>query len=134
MKAGIMEIPHIAAVTKADLGAAALRAVVDVEGALGLVPESGSDWKIRVLPLSAVTGDGVGRLIAAIDEHRTWLSIDDRLGSVRHAGAKSWLEDAVMLGFGEDGIARAGDALLLGRDESPFARQHEIAAAIRGTR
>lgn len=134
MKAGIMEIPHIAAVTKADLGAAALRAVVDVEGALGLVSEQKFGWKVKVLPVSAATGDGVDRLISTIDEHWTWLSIDDRLATARHAGAKSWLEDAVMLGFGEDGLARAGDALLLDRDDSPFARQQEIAAAIRGAR
>ncbi len=134
MKAGIMEIPHIAAVTKADLGAAALRAVVDVEGALGLAPDQKSGWKVKVLPVSASTGDGVDRLIGAIDEHWTWLSIDDRLATTRHSSARSWLEDAVMLGFGRDGVARAGDALRLGRDDSPFARQFEIATAIRGNR
>ncbi|HXW31173.1 MAG TPA: methylmalonyl Co-A mutase-associated GTPase MeaB, partial [Xanthobacteraceae bacterium] len=37
MKAGIMELPDIVAVTKADLGDPARRAKADVEGALGLV-------------------------------------------------------------------------------------------------
>ena len=36
MKAGIMETPHIAVVTKSDMQAAARRAKADVEGALGL--------------------------------------------------------------------------------------------------
>ena len=38
MKAGIVEIPDIALVTKADLGAIAERAKRDLEGALGIVP------------------------------------------------------------------------------------------------
>ena len=36
MKAGIVEIPHLIVVTKADLGAAAERARADVAGALSL--------------------------------------------------------------------------------------------------
>ncbi|MEX1148229.1 MAG: hypothetical protein WEB93_07605, partial [Sphingomonadales bacterium] len=36
MKAGIMEVPHIAVVTKADMGAVAVRARADVKGAMGL--------------------------------------------------------------------------------------------------
>ena len=42
MKAGIVEIPDVALVTKADLGGIAERAKRDLEGALGLVPGQGS--------------------------------------------------------------------------------------------
>ena len=41
MKAGIVEIPDVALVTKADLGGIAERAKRDLEGVLGIVPGSG---------------------------------------------------------------------------------------------
>jgi LAO/AO transport system kinase len=43
MKAGIVEIPHLIVVTKADLGAAAERARADVAGALSLAT-AGDEW------------------------------------------------------------------------------------------
>ena len=61
MKAGIVEIPHLVVVTKADMGAAAKRARADVEGALGLA-EAG-DWPVEVLSLAALRGEGVEPLI-----------------------------------------------------------------------
>ncbi len=42
MKAGIVEIPDVALVTKADLGGIAERAKRDLEGALGIVPGCGA--------------------------------------------------------------------------------------------
>lgn len=134
MKAGIMEIPDIAAVTKADLGASALRAVVDVEGALSLAAAADGQWPVKVLPVSAKSGDGVDRLMDAVGEHWQWLSSDDKLVESRHARAKNWLEDAVLLQFGEDGIDRARAHLELDFGESPFSRQHEIARLISSNR
>lgn len=134
MKAGIMEIPDIAAVTKADLGASALRAVVDVEGALSLAAESGGQWPVKVLPISAKSGDGVGRLMDAVSEHWQWLSKEGRLVESRHKRAQNWLEDAVLLQFGQDGVTRTRGRLDLDFGESPFSRQHEIAQLITSSR
>src|SRR5690606_168263 len=71
MKAGIMEIPHILAVTKADMGAVARRARADLKGALSLVAEDAGAgaWKVPVLLLSAATGTGIPDLVGAIDDH-----------------------------------------------------------------
>ena len=47
MKAGIMEIPHVAAVTKADSGAQARRALKDLRGALSLAEAEEGIWRVR---------------------------------------------------------------------------------------
>src|SRR5215468_11735925 len=79
MKAGIVEIPHLVAVTKADMGAIATRTRADVAGALGLA-EPG-DWPVEVLSLSASRGEGLERLLAALDRRWAWLAETGRLAS-----------------------------------------------------
>ncbi len=58
MKAGILEIPHIVVVTKADMGAAASRALTDVAGVIGAAGDE-SGWRVPVLALSALNREGV---------------------------------------------------------------------------
>ncbi len=104
MKAGIMELPHILAVTKADAGAAARRAVADVEGALGLSGARTDGWRPTVLAVSAQTGAGLDALAEAVDAHRRWLAEDGRAGRLRAAQARAWIEDAVRGRFGTMGL------------------------------
>ena len=61
MKAGIVEIPHLIVVTKADLGGAAERARADVAGALSLAVAGEGDWPLKALAVSSRSGAGVGR-------------------------------------------------------------------------
>jgi len=70
-KAGVMEIAHVLAVTKADLPGAD-RAEAQLRGALELAPPEG--WIPPVLKVSAVTGEGVPELVTALQTHRTALS------------------------------------------------------------
>ncbi|WP_299436070.1 methylmalonyl Co-A mutase-associated GTPase MeaB [uncultured Rhodospira sp.] len=128
MKAGIAEIPHIVAVTKADMAVAAERARADVAGALTL-SEHWSDWDVPVLKLSASRGQGVDALIAAIANHATHLNTDGRLSRARHTQAETWLEAFVRERFGREGLRRAG-RLSLNDGESPFARLAEIAKTL----
>jgi len=65
MKAGIVEIPHLIVVTKADLGAAAERARTDVAGALSLA--SAGDWPLRTLAVSSRSGAGLDDLTKALE-------------------------------------------------------------------
>jgi LAO/AO transport system kinase len=58
MKAGIVEIPHLIVVTKADLGAAAERARADVAGALSLAT-AGDEWPVKTLAVSSRSGTGI---------------------------------------------------------------------------
>jgi LAO/AO transport system kinase len=117
MKAGIAEIPHIVAVTKADTGTPAVRAKVDVESAFNV--DGGRN--VAVLLVSARDNTGIDKLVAAIDAHGAAV---DRRG-VRQAQAAAWLEAAVRERFGRDGVRRAG-ALTLAAGQSPFRRLAEV--------
>ena len=66
MKAGIVEIPHLIVITKADLGGAAERARADVAGALSLAVAGGDDWQMQALAVSSRSGAGLDRLVAAL--------------------------------------------------------------------
>lgn len=124
LKAGIVEIPHIVAVTKADMGAAARQARADMKSALRTGAEPGDadhGWIPRVLTLSAIEGEGVDELIAAIDAHIDHLKAEGRLASQRRGQAENWLAEAVRERFGREGLKHAGP-LGLEEGESPFDR------------
>jgi LAO/AO transport system kinase len=129
MKAGITEIPHVVAVTKADMGEAARRAAADVEAALALAADCGDGWRVPVLPVSAAARQGIDALIAALDRHARHLGQDERLARLRHAQAGRWLAESVRERFGRDGMQRAGD-LTLAPGASPFRRMADIAARL----
>jgi LAO/AO transport system kinase len=84
LKAGIMEIPDVLVVTKADLGDVALRARRDLNAALRSIGE-------RNTPVVAVSSlppvEGVDDLIAALDAHRAGLDLAARRVAARRAGA-----------------------------------------------
>ncbi|MFM9858000.1 methylmalonyl Co-A mutase-associated GTPase MeaB [Pseudoxanthobacter sp. M-2] len=117
MKAGVMELPDIVVVTKADMGAPVRRARADVEGALSLGHTSGPPP--AVVLVSAATGEGLDDLAAAIAAHRGHAA--ENPGAGRRAGQpRQWLADAVRTRFGTRGLAETdlGAALAAG---GPFA-------------
>jgi LAO/AO transport system kinase len=129
MKAGIVEIPQIAVVTKADMGAAARRAKADLEGALGLAETAtagGEAWRLPVLALSASRGSGLEALIDEIDRHHAWLCQEGRRDRQRASQAEGWLRDTLGARFGSEGLKRLGP-LALKTQESPFAKARELA-------
>ena len=128
MKAGIVEVPDIAVVTKADLGAPAERALADLAGALSLGP-GGDGWPVRSLKVSAQDRDGLAALAGAIDDHWRHLGEGGRLGERRRAQAEAWLEDSLRERFGREGLKRAG-GITFGPDESPFRRLAELSAGL----
>ncbi len=125
MKAGIVEIPHVAVVTKADMGAAAKRAGADLSAALGLAKADAAGWDVPVLSVSATRREGIGELVEAIDGHWRWLGQGGRLAARRREQAESWLVQTVRERFGREGLKRAG-ALTLAVGDSPFAKLAEI--------
>ena len=131
MKAGIVEIPDIALVTKADLGGIAERAKRDLEGALGIVPGSG-DWQPPVLLVSATTGQGIDAALDAIARHQAHLAPER--AERRAAQDEAWLQRWLHEEFGRRGAERAR-AMLAGvatgsrmAAVSPFRR---LARAVR---
>ncbi|MCC0017234.1 MAG: methylmalonyl Co-A mutase-associated GTPase MeaB [Rhodobiaceae bacterium] len=120
MKAGIMELPDIIAVTKADMGASARRACADVEGALGLVA-GGGGWKVPVVAVSAASGEGIGDLLSAIDAHRGWLEREGRLDARRDAQALAFIRDCLRTRHGRVGLKRVAGHILRSDAGTPFS-------------
>jgi len=84
IKAGIMEIPDVLVVTKADLGQVALRAQRDLQAALGSLGVRGTP----VLAVSAVPPpSGIGALVDALDAHRAGLDLPAARTRARRLGA-----------------------------------------------
>lgn len=138
MKAGIVEIPHLIVVTKADLGAAAERARADVAGALSLGASSGDEeWRVRTLAVSSRGGEGIDTLIATIEEHRGHMASGGRLTVARHRQSEGWVAESLRDRFGREGIARLarlGFDLSLAPGVQPFQRLRELGAVLEAPR
>ncbi len=80
LKAGVMEIPDVIVVNKADhpLADAMVR---EVRAALALGPHA--DWPVPVLRTRATSGEGIEELIAALAEHRAHIQAAGTLGERR---------------------------------------------------
>ena len=84
IKAGIMEIPDVLVVTKADLGQIALRARRDLSAALRSLGERGT----AVVAVSSVPPPtGIEALADALEAHRATLDLAERRTRTRRLGA-----------------------------------------------
>lgn len=110
MKAGIMELPDIVLVTKADMGRDARRALADVEGALSLSSSQNPEKsgfpgdRVQALLASSTSHEGLEDLMAACAAHWVYLAQDDRLADKRTRQDIYWLRDAVRRQFGSNGL------------------------------
>jgi LAO/AO transport system kinase len=101
LKAGIMEVPDVLVVTKADLGQPARRAFSDLRAALRSLGEADT----AVISVSSLApGSGIDELVAALDAHRDGLDLPARRLRARrmHALADFTAE------FGERGLRSLG--------------------------
>lgn len=120
LKAGIVEIPHVVCVTKADMGKPAIKACADMKGALDLAGRSrDGDWEVPVLLLSSTRREGIDKLVETLDQHLTCLTEGSRLAQSRNDQASLWLEEALRERFGREGLKRAKPPKLSDGD-SPF--------------
>ena len=83
LKAGIMEVPDVLVVTKADLGAVAPRARRDLRAALRSLGERGR----RSSRSRRAARDGIDELVAALDAHRAGLDLAAARARARRLGA-----------------------------------------------
>ena len=84
LKSGIMEIPDVLVVTKADLGQIAMRARRDLSAALRSLGSSSA----RVIAVSSLSPpSGIDALVTALDEHRDGLNVAERRLRARRASA-----------------------------------------------
>jgi len=83
LKAGIMEVPDVLVVTKADLGTVADRAVRDLRMALRSLAGKAPVLAVSSIPPPA----GIEALAAALDEHRAGLDVAAARTRARRLGA-----------------------------------------------
>jgi len=74
LKAGIMEVPDVLVLTKADLGDAATRALADLRAALRALGAGDT----AVVAVSSLAPSGIAELVDALDAHRDALDIPAR--------------------------------------------------------
>ncbi len=86
LKAGIMEIPDIIVVNKADHPLTDTM-VREVRGVLSLAPQRG--WRVPIIKTEAVRGKGVEELDVKLDEHRAHIVAEGTLSERRRRNLRS---------------------------------------------
>lgn len=107
LKAGILEVPHILVVNKADMGAVARRTQAELESALNRNHADG-DWQVPVLATSAATGEGITALADVMEQHYQQLRSRQQLAARRRGYQSYWLHKRLQEEFGNTGIERLG--------------------------
>ncbi len=140
MKAGILELPDVLAVNKADLGPVAERTAHELTAGLGL-GERASEWRPPVVLVSARDGSGMDELDAALESHLESLRPRE-LEARRRRGRDAGVRTSLLHRYGSHGLAVWGGEealatrLAAAADRSGFALGEElgreIEAALRG--
>jgi LAO/AO transport system kinase len=114
LKAGIMEVPDVLVVTKADLADAARHAERDLRAALGALGSA----SVPVVAVSSVPPPtGIEELADALDEHRERTDlIERRLRSRRLSALREFVAEHGEGGLRALGGRREAEAFLGGRD------------------
>lgn len=113
LKAGIMEIPDVLVVQKADHDELAHRALADLGSALRVVRSTrgGDRWQTPALATSALHGRGVRELVDATTAHRA--AVESALPQRRSEGSIAWAMHEFVREHGRYGVAAlGGDAAL----------------------
>jgi GTPase len=126
LKAGIMEVPDVLVVTKADLGDAARRARRDLRQALTAL---GSKETPVVAVSSVPPPEGIDELAEALEAHRASLDLPARrLRARRLAALREFTADRGESALRALGGRREAETFLAGRDEA--ADTPELIAAL----
>ena len=86
LKAGIMEIPDIIVVNKADHPLTETM-VREIRGVLSLAPQHG--WRVPIVKTEAAHGIGVSDLVEKLDEHRAFIEAEGTLSERRRRNLRS---------------------------------------------
>jgi LAO/AO transport system kinase len=88
LKAGVMEIPDIIVVNKADHPLTDTM-VREIRGVLSLAPHAEGRWRVPIVRTEATTGRGVTELVERIDEHRGHIEAEGTLSERRRRNLRS---------------------------------------------
>src|SRR3954463_3591664 len=88
LKAGVMEIPDIIVVNKADHPLTDTM-VREIRGVLSLAPMAKGGWRGAILKTEAVRGEGVEALVEKLDEHRAFIEAEGTLSERRRRNLRA---------------------------------------------
>jgi LAO/AO transport system kinase len=108
MKAGILELPDVFAVNKADLGAVARRTASELEAGLDLAERGTAGWTPPVVLVSARDGIGIRELLDAAEQHHAHLATTSTLEARRRAGSDAFVLETLARRYGSYGLDRVG--------------------------
>jgi LAO/AO transport system kinase len=137
MKAGIMEIPHIVVVNKADRKNAALKTFHELQAVSGVSSRHEDGWVPELILVSALEAWGQDELVKALEAHIRLLSAGD-LEKRRRAHRIHWIYILFQERFGSYGVERLGGEVRilqrLGRMDvaNPFKVLEELALDVTG--
>jgi LAO/AO transport system kinase len=82
LKAGVMEIPDVIVVNKADHPLTDTM-VREIRGVLSLAPAVKGAWRVPIVKTEAVRGKGIDELVVKLDEHRAFIEKEGTLSERR---------------------------------------------------
>ena len=88
LKAGVMEIPDIIVVNKADHPLTDTM-VREIRGVLSLAPAVKGAWRVPILKTEASRGVGVEALVEKLDEHRAFIEAEGTLSERRQRNLRN---------------------------------------------
>ena len=132
MKAGIMEIPHVLVVNKADRKNLALKSFHELQGLVGVGGRAEDGWIPEVMIASALEGWGQEELVAALERHLNFLR-SGSLATLRRKRRIQWVYLLFAERYGSYGVEHlGGEARILDRLEhadvtNPFRALQDLA-------
>lgn len=88
LKAGVMEIPDIIVVNKADHPLTDTM-VREIRGVLSLAPTADGAWRVPIVKTQAANGTGVDELVEQLDAHRAHITAEGTLAERRRRNLRS---------------------------------------------
>jgi LAO/AO transport system kinase len=136
-KAGILEIADVFVVTKADRdGADKVARDMRAMQALAGRRVDPTAWRVPIVETVATRGEGIDKVVEALDEHHTWMVEHGELDRRRRARAASEIE-AIALGYvrarfaavhGSAALAAAAARVVAGQTDAYVAAAGLVAA------
>jgi LAO/AO transport system kinase len=107
LKSGIIQIPDIFAVNKADLGGPALKTAAEI-GRSAPRQDRRNDWDYPVCLVSATMNSGIKQFQEHCDRHRSFLVSAGLLGKLRAHHQSAWVMRLLKEEFGTFGLELVG--------------------------
>ena len=136
IKRGIVELADALVITKADgdLASAAERARADYAQALRLLSPASADWTPPVIKCSAVTGEAIGEIWAAVERFHSSTDKSGALRARRAEQARAWMwsevNETLMWRLREgrrvDKMVAATEAKVIAGEITPGAAAHAV--------